>query len=56
MIWRAISARPYVAGPVASADFLQQLREFTGWRLGPGEEDEEEEGEPEVHVHLGARR
>ena len=53
---------PSVPGPPASVDFLQQLREYTGFRLGAGvgdgEDDDEdgEEGEKVQAVHLGMRR
>ena len=47
---------PLVPGPPASEDFLQQLREYTDFRIsneGGAEENGEEEGI--VHVHLGVR-
>ena len=57
-------AVPSVPGPPASAEFLQQLREYTGFRMGPGdggdEDDDDECGDGgkkgHVRVHLGVRR
>ena len=54
---------PSVPGPPASDDFLQQLREYTDFRLtaedgedGDGGEDEAKE-ETHAHLlHLGVRR
>ena len=54
---------PSVPGPPASDDFLQQLREYTDFRLKPEEEEEEDgdggedEKETRTHLlHLGVRR
>lgn len=38
--------------PPPSADFLQQLREYTPWRLQVAEA----EAEPAARTHLGAKR
>ena len=57
---------PSVPGPPASDDFLQQLREYTDFRLAAEEEEDGEDGDggedeakEETHahlLHLGVRR